>query len=327
MAQAAKKRLVVAGGTGFLGSRICKSAVARGWDVVSIRYHPPSSALNRYTSATKVLTTPSQADPATPPGPPLHPPRPPHHGQPLSTGSPPDILKPSTYTAHLASADAVIHSMGILLEADYKGVLTGREFIVSGLSRAFSSTKQGSAANPLNRSPTSSPETSSNPTTDDLSPGEKDGPLTYELMNRDSAIALAQESQLAGAKTFVYISAAAGAPLLPGRYISTKREAESTISSEMVHLRNIFIRPGFLYDSSRKFTLPIAASGMVGSSVNSLVGGVLTGVFGAAVEKPLKADLVAEAVVEAIGDGETRGVVGTREIEALASKAWRRTML
>ena len=38
MAQAAKKKLVVAGGNGFLGSRICKSAVARGWDVTSIRY-------------------------------------------------------------------------------------------------------------------------------------------------------------------------------------------------------------------------------------------------------------------------------------------------
>lgn len=34
-----KKRIVVAGGTGFLGSRICKSAVARGWEVTSLRYH------------------------------------------------------------------------------------------------------------------------------------------------------------------------------------------------------------------------------------------------------------------------------------------------
>ncbi len=38
MSQAAKKKIVVAGGNGFLGSRICKSAVARGWDVTSIRY-------------------------------------------------------------------------------------------------------------------------------------------------------------------------------------------------------------------------------------------------------------------------------------------------
>jgi uncharacterized protein YbjT (DUF2867 family) len=34
---AAKKKLVVCGGNGFLGSRICKAAVARDWDVVSIK--------------------------------------------------------------------------------------------------------------------------------------------------------------------------------------------------------------------------------------------------------------------------------------------------
>jgi nucleoside-diphosphate-sugar epimerase len=34
----ATKKLVVCGGNGFLGSRICKSAVGRGWDVTSIRY-------------------------------------------------------------------------------------------------------------------------------------------------------------------------------------------------------------------------------------------------------------------------------------------------
>ena len=206
--------------------------------------------------------------------------------------------------------------MGILLEADYKGVLTGKESIFSGLSRAFSPRKLGSAGNPLEREPGG-----------ELGKGEKDGQLTYELMNRDSAIALAQESQREGVSTFVYISAASGAPMLPARYISTKREAESTIASELVKLRSIFIRPGFLYDSSRKFTLPIAASGMVGSTVNGLVGGSLTSLFGAAVEKPLKADLVAEAVVEAIAEEDTRGVVGTKEIEALAAKAWRKTML
>ena len=227
-----------------------------------------------------------------------------------------DILKPSTYISHLKSADAVVHTMGILLEADYQGVLSGKESIFSGLGRAFSPTKLGSAGNPLNREPGG-----------ELGKGEKDGQLTYELMNRDSAIALAQESQREGVSTFVYISAAAGAPMLPARYISTKREAESTIASELVKLRSIFIRPGFLYDSSRKFTLPIAASGMVGSTLNGLVGGSLTALFGAAVEKPLKADLVAEAVVEAIGEEDTRGVVGTKEIEALAAKAWRKTML
>lgn len=227
-----------------------------------------------------------------------------------------DILKPASYTPHLKNADAVVHTMGILLEADYKGVLTGKESPIAGLQRAFSATKMGSSNNPLERE-----------TGGELGKGEKDGQLTYELMNRDSAIALAQEAQGQGASTFVYVSAAAGAPILPSRYISTKREAEESIASNMIKMRNVFIRPGFLWDASRKFTLPIMAGGAVGNTVNSLLGGGLSGIFGAAVEKPLKADLVADAVVEAIADDSTKGVVDTKIIEALAAKSWRKTML
>jgi hypothetical protein len=127
--------------------------------------------------------------------------------------------------------------------------------------------------------------------------------------------------------TFVYISAAAGAPILPGRYISTKREAESIISSSLPDLRSIFIRPGFLYDSSRKFTLPVALGGMIGSEVDALLGGRLKSLVGSMTEKPLKADIVAQAVVEAIADGTTSGVVGTKKIENLATQAWRKNML
>ena len=64
--------------------------------------------------------------------------------------------------------------MGILLEADYKGVISGKESIRSGLARAFSATKAGSQ-NPLERKEG-----------EELRPQEKDGQLTYELMNRDS---------------------------------------------------------------------------------------------------------------------------------------------
>lgn len=67
-----------------------------------------------------------------------------------------------------------MHSTGILLEADYKGVLTGKESIWTGLSRAFSVTKAGSQ-NPLKRKEG-----------EELESQEKDGQLTYELINRDS---------------------------------------------------------------------------------------------------------------------------------------------
>ncbi|KAL8937287.1 MAG: hypothetical protein Q9211_003758 [Gyalolechia sp. 1 TL-2023] len=286
-----KKRIVVCGGSGFLGTRICKVAVGRGWDVTSIS----RSGEPVWSSVTSSPTAP-----------------------PWSTSvswQKADILKPATYTAFLKDADAVVHSMGILLEADYKGVLTGKESIWSGLSRAFSASKGGSQ-NPLERKEG-----------EELRPQEKDGQLTYELMNRDSAITLAQEASFQHVPSFVYISAAAGTPILPKRYITTKREAESTIASSLPNLRSIFIRPGFLYDSSRTFTLPIAFAGSAGSMVNSMVGGRLTAIAGAAVEKPLKADLVAEAVVEAIEDNGVNGVVGTQQMEDLANVAWRRGML
>jgi hypothetical protein len=68
--------------------------------------------------------------------------------------------------------------MGILLEADYKGVVQGRESIISGLQRAFSSSKLGSQ-DPLQRKEG-----------EQLDPKERDKQLTYELMNRDSGALL-----------------------------------------------------------------------------------------------------------------------------------------
>ena len=206
--------------------------------------------------------------------------------------------------------------MGILLEADYKGVFTGRESPIAGLRRAFSSTKKGSGTNPLERAEG-----------EELQPGEQDGQLTYELMNRDSAITLAREANTAGVPSFAYISAAAGAPILPGRYITTKREAESTISTTFPKMRSLFIRPGFLYDASRSFTMPMAAVTYGGFLANSLTGGNLTWLMGAGGAKPLKADLVAQAVVEGLEDEGVNGPVEVKEIEELANRAWRRGML
>ncbi|KAJ5221056.1 uncharacterized protein N7469_009943 [Penicillium citrinum] len=286
----AAKRLVVAGGSGFLGSRICKSAAARGWEVTSLS----RSGEPRWDAVTESSDRPSWASSVE--------------------WAKADLLKPESYKSFLTNASAVVHSMGILLEADYKGVVQGREPIVSGLQRAFSSSKLGSQ-NPLTRHEGEA-----------LQPKERDGQLTYELMNRDSAIALAQESVNEHVPAFVYISAAAGAPILPERYITTKREAEAAITSNLPELRSIFMRPGFMYDSSRKFTLPIALGGFVASEFNTLLGNRL-GFLGSMAEKPLKVDVVGEAVVEALEDESTNGAVGTKQIEALATKAWRKTML
>lgn len=147
-----------------------------------------------------------------------------------------------------------------------------------------------------------------------------------DLLTSEIAIALAQEASNVHVPTFVYISAAGGAPILPSRYITTKREAESTISAKLPDLRSIFVRPGFMFDSSRKLTLPIALGGWVGSEFNTFLGNKLQ-FLGTMVEKPLQVDVVGDAVVEAMEDESTRGAVGTKQLEMLATRAWRKSML
>jgi hypothetical protein len=61
--------------------------------------------------------------------------------------------------------------------------------------------------------------------------------------------------------------------------------------------------------------------------INSAVGGRLTWLMGAGGIKPLKADLVGEAVVEALEDEDVKGAVEVPEIERLGNRAWRKNML
>lgn len=73
--------------------------------------------------------------------------------------------------------------------------------------------------------------------------------------------------------------------------------------------------------------MPLAAATYAGYLANSITGGNLTWLMGAGGSKPLKADIVAEAVVEALADGAVKGPVEVGEIEELAQRAWRRGML
>jgi hypothetical protein len=70
----------------------------------------------------------------------------------------------------------------------------------------------------------------------------------------------------------------------------------------------------------------MAAMTGMGALFNSVTGGLFGGFMGAAGVKPLKADLVADAVVEALSDESVKGPVEIAEIEELAQKAWRKGM-
>lgn len=229
-----------------------------------------------------------------------------------------DIFQPATYAPLLKGADYVVQSLGILIEADYKGVISGQKSPISGLQKAFAPAK-GRSTNPLERG---------NSGGDSAYPARQgEHQLTYENMNRDSAILVARAADREKASAFLYVSAAGGAPVLPSRYITTKREAERVIASEFPRMRGIFLRPPFMYDSSRPITVPMAGMTGVGALFNSLTGGVLNGFMGAAGVKPLKVDIVAEAAVEALSEEGVKGPVEVPEIEELANKGWRKGML
>lgn len=228
-----------------------------------------------------------------------------------------DILQPSTYAPLLRNADYVVHSMGILMEADYKGVVRGTESPLDAVRKTFSSSSPAvdRGVNPLERKEG-----------EDIRPRKPKDQMSYEVMNRDSAITLARHADAANVGSFCYISAIAAPPGLP-RYLSTKREAESAIAAHFPDMRSIFVRPPFMYDSSRKVTLGIAAATGAATLFNGLTKGVFSGLMGVGGIKPLKVDTVAEAVVEALSDESVKGPVEIEQIDELATKSWRRSML
>ncbi|KAH6693697.1 NAD dependent epimerase/dehydratase family protein [Plectosphaerella plurivora] len=293
MSKVAAKKLVVCGGSGFVGSRICKYAVQRGWEVTSVS----RSGEPKWETVTSSASPPSWARSVT--------------------WERADILRPATYAPLLKGADYVVHSMGILLEADYKGLVSGREPPIAGFQKVFAPVKDRGVRSPMEQKAGE----------EDLHTANPNDQFSYEIMNRDSAVMLAKQAAAENAGAFLYLSAAGGAPVLPARYITTKREAESTISTEFPRMRGVFLRAPFMYDSSRSFTLPMAAMTFGGTLFNSVTRGAFSGFLGAAAAKPLPVETVAEAAVEALEDESTRGPIEVPHIEELASKAWRKTML
>ncbi|ODQ65832.1 NAD(P)-binding protein [Nadsonia fulvescens var. elongata DSM 6958] len=295
--QTLKKSLVVVGGTGFLGKRICQAAVAAGWQVTSVsRYGklkslptgPPTQ--NSWISQVNWVSA--------------------------------DVFNKESLAPQLRNADAVVHSMGVLFEKDkYKDVInapvSGKAIansMKSFISSCFSSSAK--AANPLNQTLDSSRASST------VEPNDHN--RTYNKVNRDSAILLAntfaeenatkgnEEVEQQARKPFVYISAEYTSPMIPSGYIQSKRQAEDTIA-RIPSLRPILVRPGFMYD---KYD---GVNTHEPHTVRHYLGGIIEAQYN--VSKTLGLDMaigakptlavqdVANAVVEALNDSSIEGVV------------------
>lgn len=204
-------RIVVFGGNGFLGKRICQEAISSGFEVLS---------LSRSGKAPV--------------------PQSPHDRKWIDqvNWKSADVFNPESYRTYLQGSSNVVHSMGILLEDE-----SYKMRVKSPMTKSFDfkSFIPSFGANPL----------------------EKKNPnFTYERMNKQSALILAQAfrsaieaSQTKGndiMPTFTYISADKGFPLIPKGYINSKREAEAALMRYEDVFRPILARPGFMFDEYRR---------------------------------------------------------------------------
>lgn len=218
-----------------------------------------------------------------------------------------DAFDSSTYRSALAGADHVAHTIGVL---DYRGVLTE-----SRPSRVLD--KLGLTIRDALFSPSQS-----------HSQHKDDELAVYDKLNRDALISVAKEAtRHENIKSFVYISAAAGFPGVPDRYITTKREAEQYLTQiPNKPFRSILFRPGFMFSDDRGFTKPLARLLGLSYAANSSLNNKIP-FIGAAGVKPLAVERVGSAVIEACDGPQVEGVVDIHQIEALADIRWRAEMI
>ncbi|KAI5479276.1 mitochondrion NAD(P)-binding protein [Pseudohyphozyma bogoriensis] len=294
---ATARRLVVFGGSGFVGSAICSSAVARGWSVISLtRRGEPY--------ATQSGFVPAWVDKVD-----------------WRKGTPFDS---TAYADLLPTSDAVVSTLGTLLENSYK-----EKGAVSplGVAQGVLGNLLGDKGNPLRK-------------------GAKE--RSYEHLNRDAALAAfrafaasAPSSPGALPSPFLFISAEdIFRPFIDSRYISTKREAENIIFSESLSpelarkIRPIFVRPSLIYHPHKNpfSTLPatvLSASSRVQSLLPSTLRvssffpqtpglpPITSSMASLLTIPPIHVDTIGEAVCMAIEDESVRGVMGVKEMRGL----------
>ncbi|QPG77167.1 hypothetical protein FOA43_004573 [Brettanomyces nanus] len=206
------QKIVVFGGNGFLGRRICQASIRKGFNVTSVSM----------SGKEPKLVTPSDSEWIK-----------------KVNWTKGDVFKPETYRNEIKDAVGVVHSIGILLEnQNYKKVVSSTDDTF-GVIESFFTQPSG---NPMKKRPKTGAKDDDN--------GEPIIDMTYERMNKESALVLA-DALIGCNKTkpaFVYISADRGFPGIPSGYIESKRQAEYELYQLQPDIRPILMRPGFMFD-------------------------------------------------------------------------------
>ncbi|KAJ2355783.1 hypothetical protein GGF43_002480 [Coemansia sp. RSA 2618] len=255
----AARKIFVVGGSGFVGQAICRAALTRGWEVLSLSRHgAPERGAATQDRTTGRLDSSVQ----------------------WIKGS---ALEPETYRQHLAGCDAVVHSVGVLMENGYKK-----------LANIGSSSGSSHAAGTYENA-------------------NRDTALCVARVARETP----------GVGAFAYISASDVVPFLDPRYISTKREVERNLLAHRDQMRPIILRPGFMFSPTRPITIPIAAGvDMFQTLFNRTpLGCVLKGTpFAKAASPAQRRERVADAVINSISDPQVSGILEIADIERIGQR-------
>ncbi|ESK94553.1 mitochondrion protein [Moniliophthora roreri MCA 2997] len=298
------QKILVVGGNGFIGSAVCRAALARGMEVTSV------------SSSGLPYTTPKGHSPAW---------------TSKVTWLKGSALDPTSFARVLPEMGGVVHTLGTLIEGGaYKAALKENDLpkMIGGFLGGIMESINGS--NPLEQS-------------------RKQG--SYETLNRDAALRICEAFVSSGEgktysvpRPFVYISAEdIFRPVIPARYIETKREAErgieTLVSDKPEQFRGVYMRPSLVYHAHyRPLTTPAAVLLDLSAALHAKVppgipkpSDVLR-TFGSAFSPrtissssianamtipPIHVDHVAEAICVALQSEDVRGAIGVNRMREL----------
>ncbi|KAF8651486.1 hypothetical protein AX16_004784 [Volvariella volvacea WC 439] len=321
----AAQRILVIGGNGFIGSAICKAALARGMQVTSVS----SSGRPYQTAKGHAPAWTSKVD--------------------WQTG---DALHPETFAHLFSGVGGVVHTLGTLIEGgEYKQAI--RDGNVLGLAGSFLRTIApgiGGGGNPLKRQPIDEERGS-------YEAMNRDAALRVceAFLSSMPLPPVGASDESITPRAFVHISAEdVFRPLISSKYIEMKRQAEEGIDAMVegrTDVRAVHVRPSLVYHAHhRPLTTPPAVlldmsatlhskipshvpspSGIlraVGSTLtpkpayqtptSEVSTSVLESVANALTIPPIHVDHVADAVCMALNpESELRGPLGVWQIREL----------
>lgn len=132
--------------------------------------------------------------------------------------------------------------------------------------------------------------------------------ITYERVNADAALLVAEEAEEAGAESFVYLSVRDKPPLVPNAFLAAKRRAEREIQEKHPDLRLVSLRPNLVFGPGQAGTPTLA-------SLLRCLEDLSLHSYASREGRPLPVELVAATAVQSAVTDTLEGTLSINQIE------------